>query len=167
MVLYGMGMVMIMLIVEDNFNKTNETEKSNVYTCEHCKSKIQVEESDKTIGEYGLKFFDCPCCNKKSCTNESINLTKDNIEYPLHFYIRDNGDILDDKNKDGITYEIRRMCNMLWENTDMQYTFTQIHGVTIFVLNMAGEGIYDIYICKNVDESCVSANPNDPFYRKC
>lgn len=160
-----------MKVIEDNFNKTNETENPNVYTCEHCKSKIQVEESDKTVREYGLKFFDCPCCNKKSCTDENINLTKDNIEYPLHFYI-DNKDKCDfnnmnDENNEKITQEIKRMCNLLWNNTDLSYTYTQTGGVTIFVLNMAGDGIYNIYVCKNTDESNVLANPDDPCFKNC
>ena len=156
-----------MQIVENNFNKSKQTEVPKVYTCEHCKSKIRLEESDKVVGEYGLKNFHCPCCNKENCIDEGINLTKDNIEYPLHFHISNKDFDLGNVNNEKITQEIRRMCNMLWENIDMQYTFTQAYGVTIFVLNMAGEGVYDIYVCRNVDESCVSANPNDPFYRRC
>lgn len=160
-----------MQIIENNFNKSEKVEMLKVYTCEHCKSKIQVEESDKTIGVLGLKYFICPCCNRENCTDENISLTKDNIEYPLHFYVSHKNkcdcNTVDDENNEKITQEIRRMCNLLWNNTDLTYTYTQAYGVTIFVLNMAGDGVYDIYVCRNVDESNVASNPDDPYFKNC
>lgn len=57
--------------------------------CESCKSELEYDESDLRMGEYGCVYVGCPICGQDNMLENdehSITLTKDNIEFPLHFH---------------------------------------------------------------------------------
>lgn len=85
-----------MKILNDNYNKTNIKNNANIVKpyprdliCENCESKLKYEEFDLRMGAYGCVYIDCPLCGYDNMLEDNENnttLTKDNIEFPLHFY---------------------------------------------------------------------------------
>lgn len=85
-----------MKVLKNNFDKLDngkEVVKIKPYprrlTCEWCKSELEYEKSDLTIGEYGIAHLKCPLChciNQIDDHEDNITLTSDNIEFPTHFH---------------------------------------------------------------------------------
>ena len=89
-----------MKVLKDNHNKGYEQYFEEIQraiiqpyprklVCENCGSELEYEESDLRMGEYGCMHIDCPLCqyNNMLVDNENnIELTVDNIEFPIHFH---------------------------------------------------------------------------------
>ena len=84
-----------MKILKNNYNQTpiNQINQVESYPrttiCENCGSELEYEKSDLRMGEYGSMYIDCPLCgydNMLEDNENSIILTVDNIEFPLHFH---------------------------------------------------------------------------------
>lgn len=85
-----------MKVLKDNYNMTEAIDTTmqiepypRKITCEKCRSELEYEKSDMNMGEYGLMYVDCPLCGYRNFldNNEnSITLTVDNIEFPVHFH---------------------------------------------------------------------------------
>ena len=85
-----------MKVLKDNYTQSNinETiENTKPYPrkmiCEHCGSELEYEESDLRIGFLGCVHLDCPLCDGENMIEENentITLTKNNVEFPTHFY---------------------------------------------------------------------------------
>lgn len=57
--------------------------------CESCGSELEYDEDDLRMGVYGCAFIDCPVCGHDNMLDEdehSINLTPENIDFPVHFH---------------------------------------------------------------------------------
>lgn len=78
-----------MEILKNNYNKPKTTAKT--VTCEQCESELRIDEDDIKIGEFGVKYYNCPLCNHDNYLDDSIPLTSDNIVYPIHFMSFENG----------------------------------------------------------------------------
>lgn len=86
-----------MKVLKDNYNNNNVIEENinqikpypRDLICENCGSELEYEESDVYIGALGCAYLKCPCCNNENMLEEnehSIDLTKDNVEFPMHFF---------------------------------------------------------------------------------
>lgn len=78
-----------MKVIKNNIGKETKKTKSKFpmkTICEHCGSEIELEENDVEIGQFGLYYFNCPCCGDNSYMNDGINLTSDNLNFPKHYY---------------------------------------------------------------------------------
>lgn len=84
-----------MKVLMDNYTKSNAKVEENIEPyprkifCEHCGSELEYEESDLRIGFLGCVHLDCPLCNGENMIEENehtITLTKDNVEFPAHFW---------------------------------------------------------------------------------
>lgn len=139
-----------MKIITDNYNSVAPKVESRAVSCEHCNSYISVEDSDLTVGEYGLMKFTCPCCGKESYTDIDIKLTKDNIEFPLHF--SDPADAKKVSDSDTTEY-VRRAIAYLQENPTERYWYMAT-GDT-FVLALKEEDFIEIEVAKQVYHSGV------------
>ena len=80
-----------MKVLKNNYN--NIVEENITYPrdlkCEYCSSELQYEESDVYIGALGGAYLKCPCCNNENMLEDNekaIDLTKDNVEFPTHFF---------------------------------------------------------------------------------
>lgn len=74
-----------MRVIENNYNG-NLTDKPKLtrVICEQCGSKVDIDESDLEVGEYGCKYWTC-ICGYKNYIDKSITLTEANVQYPQHF----------------------------------------------------------------------------------
>ena len=85
--------VILIKVIRNNFNQNDLNKKVEekpkvVHTCcEYCESELEVSKEDTHIGWLGAAFAKCPCCGQEIMVDEleGITLTKDNIEFPVHF----------------------------------------------------------------------------------
>lgn len=78
-----------MKVLKNNYEAKKEESYPRFHICGDCGSELEYEESDLRIGELGLVFLDCPLCDYENIVegNENtIDLTKDNVEFPTHFF---------------------------------------------------------------------------------
>lgn len=83
-----------MKVIKDNYNKDCVNEQSyppypREFICENCESSLEYEKSDLEMGVLGCMHLRCPCCGYSNMIdgNEgNITLTKDNVEFPTHFF---------------------------------------------------------------------------------
>ena len=83
-----------MKVLKNNY-ENNQSKKENIepyprfHVCQSCYSELEYDESDLRIGALGLTFLDCPLCEYENIIEDNentIELTKDNIEFPIHFF---------------------------------------------------------------------------------
>ena len=92
--------------------------------CSECDSELEITEEDTHIGWMGARFINCPCCGKEAMVDEldGITLTKDNLEFPVHFNRTAKGlrNVVE-VNSDEIIKEIQRGIASLIRNKDEYY----------------------------------------------
>ena len=114
-------------IVKNNYNKNNiskkvEVKPKTVHThCDYCNSELELTKEDTYIGWLGARFVECPCCGRETMVDEleGINLTMDNIKFPIHFN-RTNKELegVKEVENEEITKQIRNGIDFLRENKD-------------------------------------------------
>jgi len=80
-------------IIVDRYNaKDNPEEYSypRVVTCDDCGSEFEIDYEDTYIGALGCRNVRCPCCNSENMIDDGIQLTKDNLRFPDHYFHYDN-----------------------------------------------------------------------------
>ena len=85
-----------MKVLKDNYTKSNineVVENTKQYPrkmlCESCGSELEYEAIDLRIGFLGCAYLDCPLCGRENMIEENentITLTKENVEFPAHFW---------------------------------------------------------------------------------
>lgn len=83
-----------MKVLKDNRNPVHDVKPEvkpypRKLSCEKCCSELEYDESDLRMGAFGCVYIDCPLCghdNMLEDNENSIVLTVDNIEFPLHFH---------------------------------------------------------------------------------
>ena len=145
-----------MRVIEDNFNKEKFNKTENIYTCNNCMSKIDVEDKDVQVGELGNYYYVCPCCGERTYLDSGIELNKDNIRFPQHYCSTASGiDISDDKIDKMVKKCIERI-----EKIDSNFSYTAT-GNTFVLVTREYEDVedgYNIYVSKEYYESYVSKN---------
>ena len=139
--------------IEDYANKQS-FEDNKVYRCEHCGSKMT---NTIQVGQFGLKYIHCNSCGKDSYNGElgEITLTKDNVNYPQHYYSFANGKSIDN---DKINEWVRECVMKLESNPDQEYAFIGTGNTMVFVFDL--DDAYEVYVCKNYDETTVDKSEN-------
>ena len=111
-----------MEILENNYDKDvinpDEFKPSRV-TCATCQSKLIIDETDLTVGEYGCYGWTCPCCGDWNGIERSIDLKPATVKYPQHFGSYGNGKQLDE---DEITDMVRYCASRLDKDNDFVYS---------------------------------------------
>ena len=128
--------------------------------CYNCESELEIEEQDTHVGYYGAMYFTCPVCGEESMIDEldGITLTKDNIEFPQHFYYFGNG-------VDLTSEEIRKYINdaikFFRKNPD-NFCYTTGSGNTgILVQNFSGDHEYHVVVTKDFYETEIPYETKD------
>ena len=88
-----------MKVLKDNYVghvkavKVKEKKATKPYprklVCSECLSELEYEKSDLHMGFLGCIHLRCPCCGYENMiedNEDTITLTKDNVEFPTHFY---------------------------------------------------------------------------------
>lgn len=141
-------------------NKQTQIKYPMRVKCYNCESELEVEEQDTHVGYPGAMYFTCPVCGKESMIDEldGITLTKDNIEFPQHFYYFGNGVDLSSK-------EIRKYINdaiNFFRNNPDSFCYTTGSGNTgILVQNFSGDHEYHVVVTKDFYETEIPYGTKD------
>lgn len=146
-----------MKVLKDNYTNNNEINKKiiNPYpktcTCWGCHSELEYEESDMRIGHLGLYFLDCPLCNYEIALDEvGIELTKDNIEFPTHFYHASvESGAVDLCNNEHVKKCINEAIDYFRKNKNELVWFTEMGNLYIEVYRIDENEAYEITVAKN------------------
>ena len=161
--------MIIIKVIQNNFNKINlnknieeKSKKIHIF-CEHCDSELEISKEDTHIGWLGAPFVKCPCCGQESMVNEldGITLTKDNIDYPIHFN-RTNKNMRNvvEVEKDEVIKEIQRGIDYLRANKNETYWYTCHGDLFLSVFRYEGDEEYFIVVTRDFYETYI------PFERE-
>lgn len=143
-----------MKVLKNNFDDEKSTIKTNdvesyprKLICEYCESELEYEESDITIGVLGAAHVLCPLCeynNMLDGNENDITLTKDNVEFPTHFFhtSTENGAV-DVCNNEYIKKCIGEAIDYFRNNKDEFAYFTGTGNSMIHVYRMSSDAIAD------------------------
>lgn len=146
-----------MKVLKNNYNtEINKESETNPFprklVCEGCGSELEYNKSDIEFGAFGCGSINCPLCKYKNELyeeDEGLDLTADNIEFPVHFYHTslDNGavDISNEKIKD----YIRKGIDYFRENKNEFYWFVETGTMFLAMWRMEGDEAYDVVVSKD------------------
>ena len=152
--------MIIIKIIQNNFKqKINEEVKmkpETVHTfCDQCGSELEVSKEDTHIGWLGAAFVKCPCCGQESMVEEldGITLTKDNIDYPVHFN-RTNKDLKNviEVQKDEVINEIQKGINYFRINKNEFYWYTCFGDLFLIIFRYDDDEEYHIVVTRDFYE---------------
>lgn len=161
-----------MKVLKNNYNGI-DTHITKVYIepypreleCGNCSSKLEYDESDIEVGALGAMHVRCPLCgynNMLDWNEYDITLTKNNIEFPTHFFYmsKENGakDTCDNRH---IKKEIDKAIEFFKENKDKYHWFTSYGNLYISVRRFDGDEKYYIVATNNYFETYIPFEPED------
>lgn len=145
-------------IVKNNYNKNNiskkvEVKPKTVHThCDYCNSELELTKEDTYIGWLGARFVECPCCGKETMVDEleGIDLTKDNVKFPTHFY-KTNKELegVKEVENEEITKQIQNGIDFLRENKDEFSWYVSYGDLFVSVFRFEGDEIYSVYVTRD------------------
>ena len=132
--------------------------------CEYCGSELEYEESDVRIGAFGCACIDCPCCGKDNTLYEEdgITLTKDNVEFPAHFYhtSKETGAV-DCCNNEEVKKYINKAIKYFRENKDENNWFCCTGNLYIDVSKWEGDENYWVVVSNNYYDTYIQFEEED------
>ena len=148
-----------MKVLKNNYVKTDTSteekfKKIELYPraiiCENCSSNLEYEESDLKMGAYGCVFVCCPLCHYDNMIEDnenSITLTANNIEFPIHFFhtSKENGAV-DNCNNENIKKEVRRGIDFLRNNKEEFSWMAEYGNLYIEIKRFDGDENYEIIV---------------------
>ena len=137
-------------ILKNNYSELATTICSCVYPrkleCVMCGSELEYEEDDMYMGVLGCMHVKCPLCGYENLLDDNENnivLTKDNIQYPEHFFhtSEENGAV-DCFNNEELKKYINRAIEYFRRNKN-EFAWTGGSGnTTIHVYRYSGDEEY-------------------------
>ena len=155
-----------MKIIKNNYTKEviKDVPKTLRITCDRCDSELEVTEEDTHIGWLGAAYVTCPCCGEESMVDEleGLTLTKDNVEFPVHFLRNTKGlrNIVE-VNPNRITKEIKEAIKYFRENKDAWNRYTICGDLFVSVYRYPGDEDYHIVISRDFYETHIPFEPQD------
>ncbi len=138
---------------DEHVNVKNDYPKKIV--CECCNSELEYEESDIYIGAFGCAYIDCPLCGSDNPINDEkmeLTLTKDNIEFPTHFWhTSTETGAVDCCNNEEVKACINAAINYFRrnKNEDDYHWFSETGNLHVEVIRLNGDESYEILVTKD------------------
>ena len=162
-----------MKVLKDNYGTTDNTKRvikkpyPRKMICEMCRSELEYEESDLRMGEFGCMHIDCPLCgydNMLEDNENSITLTVDNIEFPIHFHHTSvETGAVDTCNNKTIKEYLHKIIKFFRENKEEVSWGGHITGnLYMHVYRIAGDdNIYEVFISNDFYDMSIPFEPVD------
>ena len=132
--------------------------------CNICGSELEITEEDTHIGVYGAAHVTCPCCGDETMVEEleGITLTKDNIEFPVHFY-RTNKNLRNVKEVEPsrIIDDIKRSVEYFRRNKDEFAWCTATGDTFLTVFRFSDDEEYHVVVSKDHYETYIPFEKED------
>ena len=161
-----------MKVLKDNYEKDVKKEIKQIepyprkLVCENCNSELEYEKSDLRMGVLGCMFVDCPLCgydNMIEDNEESIKLTVDNVEFPVHFFhtSKENGAV-DCCTNEEIKKNIRKAITYFRKNKEEYDWGGHLYGnLYIHVHRWSGDEMYEITVSNDFYTTDILFEPED------
>lgn len=157
-----------MKVLKDNSRNVEvKEENTTLYplkiNCSECDSELEITEEDTHIGWLGARFINCPCCGNEAMIDEldGITLTKDNLEFPVHFIRTAKGlRHVVEVNSNEIVNEIKKAITYFRENKDEFCWYTSHGDLFLIVFRYSGDEEYFVMVTKDFYETYI------PFERE-
>ena len=149
-----------MKVLKDNYTNSKINEAIAIASpyprkliCEYCNSELEYEKSDLRIGFLGCAYLDCPLCGRDNMIEENentITLTKDNVEFPAHFWhtCKENG-AHDCCNNNEVKNAINKAIDYFRKNKDEYHWFTATGNMYVDVIKYEGDESYEVVVTNN------------------
>lgn len=146
-----------MKVLKDNYSTTKTVKTETVkepyprhLICEVCGSELEYTKSDMRMGAMGCMYVDCPLCGCDNLLDDNeynIDLTINNIEFPIHFHhtSKETG-ALDRCNTDEIRNDLKRAIEYFRINKNEYEWHTWSGNLYVQVHRYEGDEIYDVII---------------------
>ena len=142
-----------MKVLKNNYNynenifKSEESYPKNIL-CSDCGSELEYEKSDLRIGAFGCCLLDCPLCGCEIvCDDIEMILTKDNVEFPTHFWHTsvENGAV-DNCDNYNVKTSIERGIDYLRKNKDEYYWMSECGSLHVSIYKWDGDRQYEVLV---------------------
>lgn len=163
-----------MKILKNNYN--TDTEKKIIkdkeiepypreITCESCKSVLEYEKGDLEMGVLGCMHLRCPCCGYENMIDDNennIELTKDNVEWPVHFFhTSKNVNAVEHCNNENVKTAIRRAIDYFRKNKNEFEWFTECGDMYVSVYRYDGDEDYYIVVSNDFYSTYINFEDKD------
>ena len=165
-------MVSNIKVLKDNSNKV-EVKEENItlyplkINCSECDSELEITEEDTYIGWMGARFINCPCCGNEAMIDEidGITLTKDNLEFPVHFIRTTKGlrHIVEVNSNETVGEHngIFRGITYFREHKDEYYWYTSHGDLFLIIFRYSGDEEYFVMVTKDFYETYIPFEKED------
>ena len=127
-------------------NKDIEGNKFYRQICGECHAELEFSIDDTYVGAFGTRYLKCPVCGEELWTEvDGIELTSDNIQFPIHFY-KFGTDAVDIKDEE-IQKWVRKGLKAFETGDAEEFYFYMTGNAAMIILEMEDE--YSIYVMKN------------------
>ena len=147
-----------MKVLENNYNEEcTHVDALEPYPreleCEKCGSKLEYDKSDMEVGIFGAMHVKCPLCgyNNMLDGNEcDVILTKDNVEFPIHFHhtSKENGAV-DTCNNKFVRECVQKAINYFRKHKDEFAYCTGTGSTMVYVFRYDGDEDYEVVVTDN------------------
>lgn len=161
-----------MKVLKNNYNTLYVVREEAVvapypreWVCENCESSLEYEESDLMIGALGCAYLKCPCCGHDNMIEDNentITLTKDNVEFPTHFFhtSKETGAAEHCSSKN-VNEAIQRAIKYFRENKNEYFWFMACGDMYITVLRYDGDEDYYVTVTNNYYDTYIPFESSD------
>jgi hypothetical protein len=160
-----------MKVLVNNYKKNDYIKVKSDYPkktiCERCKSELEYEESDIYIGAFGCAHIDCPLCGSDNPIYDEgaeLTLTKDNVEFPTHFWhTSTETGAVDCCNNEEIKKYINTAINYFRKNKndDDYHWFVETGNLHIEVIRLSGDESYEVLVTKDYYSTSIPFGKED------
>lgn len=163
-----------MKVLKNNFNEiaSHVTEVNfkpypRKLICESCESELEYEESDMEVGVLGVMHVKCPLCgynNMLDGNENDVTLTKDNIEFPRHFFHTSKEDgAVDTCNNEYVKKCIKDAINYFRENKDEISYYTGTGNTMVFIYRYSDDNEYYVVVTNNYYSTYIPFESEDYY----
>lgn len=159
-----------MKVLKDNYKQATYVEEINnnyprKLVCERCESELEYDKSDIAIGGYGCAFVGCPLCGYENYLDDGehdIDLTKDNVEFPVHFaHVSSETGAVDCCNNERVKEYIRNGIDYFRKNKNEFVWYCGIGNLFITVYRYEGDENYYVQVTNNYYDTYIQFEAAD------
>lgn len=161
-----------MRVLKNNYNEKNEHIAKVIanpyprkHICDRCSSELEYERSDLHMGFLGCMHLTCPLCGNENMVEENegtVTLTKDNIEFPTHFWHTSvETGAKDCCNNNEVKNCIDKAIKYFRENKE-EYSYCTSYGnLYVKVHRYEGDENYDVVVSNDFYETYIPFEKED------
>lgn len=154
-----------MKVLENNYEKSTGRNAVRKIVCDHCRSVLEIDESDVDYGAYGLPQITCPCCGKMiddTGDTPAETLTAENLIFPKHFHHVSKESGAADCFERNVLKTIREQVDFLRHHPEESCCGGWISGnLMSIVVRYDGDEQFVVLVSNDFYETAIPFNEND------